>query len=282
MMGLSSSTYYYRPKVSRAERDRRDADLRDKIEYLQANYSCYGYRTLKEQLFKRYGMVVNGKRIRRVMRKHNLSMQVKRRFIKTTDSDHEHPVYPNLLKGREVTDINQVWVADITYIRILTGFVYLAVILDIFSRRVVGWALSKRINHKLTVSALRMAIQARNPATDIIHHSDRGVQYACQDYVEVLKEHQFEISMSAVGNPYDNAFAESFIKTLKKEEVYLWEYESFTDVVERIPQFIEIVYNRKRVHSGIQYLPPVEFEDILQDEGRKQMLGQVTLKLSKK
>jgi transposase InsO family protein len=183
------------------------------------------------------------------------------------------------VKGLEVTNINQVWVADITYIRIMTGFVYLAVILDVFSRRVIGWALSKRIDHKLTVAALRMAIQARNPGPEVIHHSDRGVQYACGEYVKVLDDHKFKISMSASGNPYDNAFAESFMKTLKKEEVYLWEYESFTDVVERIPQFIETVYNRKRVHSGIQYLPPVEFEDILRDEGRKQELGQVTLKL---
>lgn len=278
-MGLSTSTYYNRPKVSRAVRDKRDADLRDKIEFVQAEYSAYGYRTVRIQLSRHYRLVVNEKRIRRIMRKYSLFQEVKRRFISTTDSNHKHPVYPNLLKGLEVTGINQVWVADITYIRIMTGFVYLAVILDIFSRRVVGWALSKWIDHELTVSALKTAIAARNPAPGIIHHSDRGVQYACGDYVKVLNEHQFKISMSRTGNPYDNAFAESFMKTLKKEEVYLWEYESFTDVVERIPLFIETVYNRKRVHSGIQYLPPVEFEAILQDKDRKQELGQVTLKL---
>jgi len=280
MMGLSKSTYYYRPKVSRAQRDKRDADLRDKIEYLQAEFSCYGYRTIRKQLLRHYGMVVNGKRLLRIMRKYNLLREVKRRFITTTDSDHGHRVYPNLLKGREVTGVNQVFVSDITYIRIVTGFVYLAVILDIFSRRVVGWALSKRIDHKLTLAAVRMAIALRDPAPGIIHHSDRGVQYACGEYVKELEDHRFIISMSRKGNPYDNAFAESFMKTLKKEEVYLWEYESFTDVVERVPQFIENVYNRKRVHSGINYLPPVEFEDILQDEERKQELGQVTLILS--
>lgn len=280
MMGLSKSTYYYQPKVSRAERDRRDADLRDKIEYLQAEFSCYGYRTIRKQFLRHYRMVVNGKRLLRIMRKYNLLREVQRRFITTTDSDHGHRVYPNLLKGREVTGVNQVFVSDITYIRIVTGFVYLAVILDIFSRRVVGWALSKRIDHKLTLAALRMAIALRNPAPGIIHHSDRGVQYACGEYVKELEDHRFTISMSRKGNPYDNAFAESFMKTLKKEEVYLWQYESFTDVVERVPQFIESVYNRKRVHSGINYLPPVEFEDILQDEERKQELGQVTLILS--
>jgi len=280
-MGLSASTYYYRPKVSRAVRDQAEAELRDRIEHLQAEYSCFGHRTLKIQLWRQYGLVVNKKRLLRIMREHNLFRQVKRRFIATTDSNHTYPVYPNLLKNLEVTDINQVWVSDITYIRILTGFVYLAVILDIFSRRVIGWALSKSIRHELTVAALHMAIQARNPNPDTIHHSDRGVQYACEDYVRVLKDHQFQISMSAPGNPYDNAFAESFIKTLKNEEVHLCEYESFTDVVERIPQFIEAVYNQKRVHSGIQYLPPAEFEDILQDKKRKISLGQVTLKLVK-
>ena len=281
MMGLSASTYYYRPKVSRALRDQAEAELRDKIEYVQQEYSCYGYRTIKAQLQRHYGLVVNPKRLLRVMRTHNLFRQIKKRFIATTDSDHGYPVYPNLLKGLEVRGINQVWVSDITYIRILTGFVYLAVILDIFSRRVIGWAISKSIRHELTVAALKMAIQMRNPEAEVIHHSDRGVQYACEDYVKILKDHQFKISMSAVGNPYDNAFAESFMKTLKNEEVHLCEYESFTDVVEGIPRFIEAVYNQKRVHSGIQYLPPAEFEAILQDKKRKATLGQVTLKLAK-
>jgi len=279
MIGLSQSTYYYTPKVPREDRDQVDADLRDKMETLQANYSCWGYRTLRAQLRLRYSLQVNGKRILRVMHKYDLFRQIKRRFIRTTDSEHAYPVYPNLLKGFEVTDVNQVWVADITYIRILTGFVFLAVILDVFSRRIVGWGIAKRIDHRLTLEALRMALSERNPRAGLIHHSDQGVQYACTQYVKELKDHEVAISMSTKGNPYDNAYAESFFKTLKNEEVYLWEYESFTDVVERIPEFIEEVYNRKRVHSGIQYLPPEEFEAILQDEKRKQSLGQVTLKL---
>ncbi len=279
MIGLNVSTYYYQPKVSRKQREQADADLRDKIEWLQAYYSCWGYRTIKSQLLLRYGLQVNGKRIQRVMHKYNLFRRIKRQFIRTTDSAHAFPVYPNLLKGREVTAINQVWVADITYIRILTGFVFLAVILDVFSRRVVGWALAKRIDHHLTVAALKMALRTRNPTAELIHHSDRGVQYACREYVMELHDHHVQISMSAKGNPYDNAYAESFFKTLKHEEVSLWEYESFTDVVERIPQFIEAVYNKKRVHSGIRYLPPEEFEAIVQDEQRKQSLGQITLTL---
>jgi transposase InsO family protein len=279
MIGLRESTYYYQPKVPREDREKADADLRDKIERLQANYSCWGYRTLKAQLSRHYGLQVNGKRILRVMRKYDLFRHIKRRFIKTTDSRHAYRVYPNLLKGLEITDMNQVWVADITYIRILTGFVFLAVILDVFSRRVVGWALAKRIDHRLTLEALRMALRTRTPRAGLIHHSDQGVQYACTQYVRELEEHEVCISMSAKGNPYDNAYAEAFFKTLKNEEVHLWEYESFTDVVERIPEFIEQVYNRKRVHSGIQYLPPEEFEAILQDAHKKQSLGQVTLKL---
>jgi len=279
MIDLSQSTYYYTPKVPRKDRDQVDADLRDKMETLQANYSCWGYRTLRAQLRLRFGLQVNGKHILRVMRKYDLFRQIKRRFIRTTDSEHAYPVYPNLLKGFEVTDVNQVWVADITYIRILTGFVFLAVILDVFSRRIVGWGIAKRIDHRLTLEALRMALRGRNPRAGLIHHSDQGVQYACTQYVKELQEWEIAISMSAKGNPYDNAYAESFFKTLKNEEVYLWEYESFTDVVERIPDFIEKVYNRKRVHSGIQYLPPEEFEAILQDEQRKISLGQVTLKL---
>ena len=279
MIDLSQSTYYYTPKVPRKDRDQVDADLRDKMETLQANYSCWGYRTLRAQLRLRFGLQVNGKHILRVMRKYDLFLQIKRRFIRTTDSEHAYPVYPNLLKGFEVTDVNQVWVADITYIRILTGFVFLAVILDVFSRRIVGWGIAKRIDHRLTLEALRMALRGRNPRAGLIHHSDQGVQYACTQYVKELQEWEIAISMSAKGNPYDNAYAESFFKTLKNEEVYLWEYESFTDVVERIPDFIEEVYNRKRVHSGIQYLPPEEFEAILQDEQRKISLGQVTLKL---
>jgi len=279
MMGLSQSTYYYTPKVSRKDREQADADLREKIETLQVTHSCWGYRTLRAQLSLRYNLQVNGKRILRVMRRYDLFRHIKRRFVKTTDSEHGYPVYPNLLKGVEVTEVNQVWVGDITYIRILTGFVFLAVVLDVFSRRIVGWAIAKRIDHRLTLEAMRMGLRTRNPRAGLIHHSDQGVQYACTRYVNELKDHEIAISMSAKGNPYDNAYAESFFKTLKNEEVHLWEYESFTDVVERIPEFIEEVYNRKRVHSGIRYLPPEEFEAIVQDEQRKESLGQVTLKL---
>ena len=278
-MDLSPSTYYYKPKISRAEREKADADLKEKIEYVQEEYSCRGYRTIRHHLRRHYDLIVNPKKIRRIMRKYSLMWPVKRKFIRTTDSDHGFKVYPNLLKGLTVTDINQVWVADITYIRILTGFVFLAVILDVFSRRVVGWAIGKRINHDLTLAALKMAIRTRNPSPGVIHHSDRGIQYACTDYIKELRQEgcEFRISMSAKGNPYDNAYAETFFKTLKQEEVYLWDFETFTDVIDRIPEFIEAVYNRKRIHSGINYLTPVEFETILLDEKKKKTLGQPIL-----
>jgi transposase InsO family protein len=281
-MNISTSVFYYKPKKSRAVRDFNDAQLRDEIESIQEEFPCAGYRTVQTYLHNRQRRWHNGKKIRRVMGKYGLQARIRKAFVRTTDSDHGLPVYPNLIAGMIVTGVNRLWVADITYIRIATGFVYLAVILDVFSRRIVGWAISKSLDRRLTIEALKMAIALRNPPPGIIHHSDRGVQYACQEYIDLLTLHQFKISMSRSGNPYDNAFAESFMKTLKKEEVYLWEYENFIDVAERIPYFIEEVYNRKRVHSGINYLPPVEFESILADEKRRKELGQINLKISGK
>lgn len=281
MIGLSTSSYYYRPKVDRATRDQNDADLRGLIENIQGIFPKAGYRNVRKHLL-RSGVVVNSKRIRRVMLKYSLNAQVKKRFIRTTDSEHAYHIYPNLLEGRTITGINQAWVSDITYIRIATGFVFLAVVMDIYSRRIVGWAISKSLDREVALSALRMAISQRKPPEGLIHHSDRGVQYACGDYVELLDENKIQISMSRSGNPYDNAFAESFMKTLKNEEVYLWEYENFLDVVERIPFFIEEVYNRKRLHSGIGYLPPEEFEEMLKDEVKRKELVQAVLIASAK
>lgn len=281
-MKISTSTYYYKPKKSRSIRDFNDAQLREEIETIQTDHPCAGYRTMRSYLFERQGRWHNGKKLRRIMGKYGLQAHIRKAFVRTTDSAHGLPVYPNLIAGMTVTDINQVWASDITYVRIATGFVYVAIILDLFSRRIVGWAISKSLDRRFTLEALKMAIEQRNPQVGIIHHSDQGVQYACQEYVELLTASQFLISMSRSGNPYDNAFAESFMKTLKKEEVYLWEYESFIDVAERIPYFLEDVYNRKRVHSGIKYLSPAQFEAILADEKRRKQLGQINLKISGK
>lgn len=263
MIGVSSSTVYYRPKVSREERERQDANLRGEIERVQSEFPQSGYRTVRQYLI-RSGMRVGERRIRRVMGKYSLHARLKRAFKKTTDSNHPHRVYPNLLPGLFVNGINQVWGSDLTYIRIQNGFVYLAVIMDLFSRKIVGWAISKRIDGELALNALEMAIGRRQPRPGCIHHSDRGVQYLCRDYVAVLKEHKFHISNSAKGNPYDNAFLESLMKTLKQQEVYLTHYETYLDVVDNLPQFIEEVYNEKRVHSGIGYLTPNELEKLVE------------------
>jgi putative transposase len=262
-MQISTSTYYRTPKRDPVERAKRDADLRDRIDAIHVDFPRCGYRPMRHYL-NRQGITVSGRKLRALMKQYGLQALIKRAFVKTTDSNHKLRVYPNLLPGLYVDGINQVWVADITYIRIKTGFVYLAVILDIYSRRIVGWAISPRIDGELTIAALKDAIQKRNPHRGTFHHTDRGVQYAYCEYVKILEEHGFHISMSAKGNPYDNAFAESLMKTLKYDEIYLWNYESWNDVLERLPNFIEEVYNKKRLHSGIGYLPPEEFERSLE------------------
>jgi putative transposase len=259
-MGLSRSTYYYRSRAKWLAAKKEEADIRDRIERIVVEHARYGYRRVTYQL-RREGYKVNHKRVARLMREQSLQCQLKRRWVKTTDSDHGYQIYPNLVKEIEIKGRNQVWVADITYIRILTGFLYLAVVLDLFSRKVIGWAISEHIDAQLTLAALRMALEERGAVEGCIHHSDRGVQYACHAYVEELQAAKMRISMARKGNPYDNATAESFMKTLKYEEVYLWDYHSLEDVKYRIPYFLQEVYNQKRLHSALGYLTPQEFEE---------------------
>jgi putative transposase len=221
---------------------------------------AYGYRRITHDLQQR-GFDVNHKRVLRMMREDNLLCVRRRAFMVTTDSRHHLPIYPNLAREIQPTVINQLWIADITYIRLRTEFVYLAVVLDAFSRRVIGWALGRTLEAQLAVTALRMALMERQPSPGLVHHSDRGVQYASHDYTEMLKQHHATISMSRKGNPYDNAACESFMKTLKYEEVYRNEYRDFQDARSSIGEFLERVYNQKRLHSALGYLPPAEFEN---------------------
>ena len=237
-------------------------ELKVEIQNIAVRYPRYGYRRVTKELHRRNNYV-NSKRVRRLMKEDNL-LCVRRTFRPvTTNSNHNHRVYPNLARDMTVTGINQLWVSDITYIQLLNEFIYLAVIMDVFSKRCVGWELSRNVDTALTLGALHNAqdLRADMDLTGLVHHSDQGVQYASKDYVDCLKEHGITISMSRRGNPYDNAFAESFIKTLKYEEVYLSEYRTFGEAYENIEQFLEIVYNQKRLHSSIGYRPPMEFEE---------------------
>jgi len=239
-----------------------DLDLRDEIQRIALESPSYGWPRITAEL-KRRGWRAKHKRVYCIMREDNLLCLRRRKFVVTTDSNHSRPVYPNLARGMVLTSIDQLWVADITYIRLETEFVYLAVILDAFSRRVIGWALDRTLEDELTIAALRMALTRRTPAPGLVHHSDRGVQYASQDYTNLLKGRGINVSMSRKGNPYDNAACESFMKTLKYEEVHRQEYRDLAEARASIEHFLERVYNQKRLHSALGYQPPAEFEQNL-------------------
>lgn len=259
MIGLSRSTFYAHSEQKALAREGKDADLFSKIEEIHLEMPFYGYRRVQAELARR-GHRVNHKKLKRVMQKHNIRAVQFRSFVHTTDSNHCYRIFPNRAAGFVPTSPNRLWATDITYIRISTCFVYLSVILDVYSRKAVGWSISKNIDTNLCLASLQMAIDERHPPEGCIHHSDRGVQYASHQYIETLIANGFEISMSRKGNPYDNAFAESFWKSLKYEEVHLWNYETYEEVLERVPFFIEEVYNKKRLHSSLGYMPPAEFE----------------------
>lgn len=259
LSGSSRAGYYRRRK--RREPQAEVMALRDAMQKMALKFPAYGYRRITREL-QRQGWRVNHKRVLRLMRADNLLCLRRRRFMATTDSAHRWPVYANLAATLVPTAINQLWVADITYVRLVCEFVYVAVVLDVFSRRVVGWALARTLQAQLTVAALGMAIAQRQPERGLVHHSDRGVQYACAEYTALLAEHGIVGSMSRVGNPYDNAFAESFIKTLKYEEVYRNEYRNLEEAAAGIGEFIDQVYNQQRLHSALGYRPPAEFEEM--------------------
>ncbi len=259
-MQVNRAWYYARQQVTEEPSKREEAvALRDAIERLILDFPGYGYRRVTHAL-QRAGWKVNHKRVHRIMREESLLCHLKRQFVHTTDSRHHFPIYPNLVNGRTPDAPDVIWVADLTYISLRSEFVYLATILDAYSRRCIGWNLSTRIDTNLALGALEEALATREVKPGLIHHSDRGVQYASYAYTERLLSVGMQISMSAKGNAYDNAKAESFFKTLKQEEVYLKQYQTFEEASANIGQFIDDVYNAKRLHSSLGYVPPIEFE----------------------
>ena len=261
-MGAVSRVGYYRGWRACKPREEETA-LRDRLQKLALAHRHYGYRRLGV-LLRREGWQANHKRVLRLLRTDNLLCLRRRAFVPpTTDSKHAWCVWPNLARGMQTTRINQLWVADITYIRLNEEFVYLAVVLDAHSRCVVGWALERHLGSILVIRALKMALDTRTPEPGMVHHSDRGIQYACPDYVKLLQSDGIQISMSRVGNPYDNAKAESFMKTLKEEEVNRRDYRDYDQLRRSIREFLENLYNRQRLHSALGYQSPVEFEENL-------------------
>jgi transposase InsO family protein len=255
--GVSRASYYR--EWEKTAGPEADMDLRDQIQKIALRYRRYGRRRVTEQL-RRQGCTASQSKIRRILREDNLLAVRKRKFMVTTRKDNQFRVYPNLAERLELCDVNQLWIADITYLRLQREFVYLAVVLDSFSRKVVGWGLSREIKASLTLTALQKALDNRHPGPGLVHHSDRGSQYACHEYVGLLERHKAFLSMSRAGRPWENGRCESFINTLKQEEIDARPYGDLPELERHIEEFIEQFYNRQRLHSALGYQSPEEFE----------------------
>ena len=260
LAGVSRAGYYRHWQASAPREE--ETELRDAVQRIALANRRYGHRRITAEL-RRSGWVVNRKRILRIMRQDNLLCVPKQAFVPaTTDSRHRWRIHPNLARRLTPMAVNQLWVADITYVRLAEEFIYLAVILDAFSRRAIGWSLAAHLHASLALEALDMALASREVTPGaLIHHSDRGVQYACGDYIARLEQAGIQPSMSRVGCPWDNAMAESFMKTLKSEEIDGRDYRDLSDAKGSIGRFIEVIYNRQRLHSALAYRPPMEFEE---------------------
>jgi transposase InsO family protein len=258
LAGVSRASFY-RSRQPDSD-DEEECALRDQVERIALDWPAYGSRRIAAQL-RRQGRNVNRKRVQRILRENGLlCLRQPSAWVRTTQSKHTLPVFPNLAQGLRLERINQLWVADITYVRLRQEFVFLAGILDAFSRRVIGWALDRTLEASLCIAALERALRVRQPEAGLIHHSDRGVQYCSKEYVALLDRHAIRGSMARTGNPFDNARAETFWKTLKYEQVYRYEYGSLAEARASIAHFIERVYNSRRLHSALGYRPPIEFE----------------------
>lgn len=259
LAGVSRAGYYRSLREQHPEEE--EVEVRAAIQEIAlGHHRRYGYRRIGAEL-RRRGLQINHKRVVRLMREDNLLAIRGRRFVITTDSQHDLEVYLNLAKRMTLTAANQLWIADLTYIRLSREFVYLAVILDKWSRRVVGWELDRTLAARLAVAALEKAVAARRPGPGLVHHSDRGIQYASEDYTNLLRKHQMTPSMSRPANPYDNATCESFMKTLKYEEIHCREYQDLEDLRAHVEEFLDRYYNRQRLHSALGYRTPEEFEE---------------------